>query len=322
MNASKPFLYFEGLKKLANEVCGDETIHIGIRPYGYHAGNDIALIVYPLLLCKYVEELGKKAQFTFFYSINDMEQDNLDGPDFRKYPFNIFPQNTSLQHTTIEGSDIAITDYWQPIIERRVHDALKNFPNITLSFVRNSSLKDHPFFKKILIETLQHSHKQLEIYKKYSVKEILAGPTQYTGAICGKCESAHGFTHISKDGYVFFSCLKCEEKTEGGYEIFDYWFYHKPLLIARLKIFGVDITLSGGDHFHEGDFEMRNALIDTFAPEIKKPIMLFTPTLLALDGEKMSKSRSNAKSVDIDKFIVFIDNNHEKEIRIPQELCV
>ena len=40
----KPYLYFDGLKQLTKEINGNEVVHIGIRPYGFHAGNVIALV--------------------------------------------------------------------------------------------------------------------------------------------------------------------------------------------------------------------------------------------------------------------------------------
>lgn len=76
------------------------------------------------------------------------------------------------------------------------------------------------------------------------------------------------------------------------------------MLIARIKIFKIDITLSGGDHFSEGDFAIREALIKKYSPTTKRPKMLFTPTVIALNGEKMSKSRKNTAFAKIGKLIL------------------
>ena len=92
----KPYLYLPGLKKLVKKLRGNEKVHFGIRPYGFHGGNILSIIVYPYLLCKEFEKRGKGAKFNFTVSINDYEQDELDGPDIRKYPFNVYPKNTSL----------------------------------------------------------------------------------------------------------------------------------------------------------------------------------------------------------------------------------
>lgn len=82
----KPYLYLSGLKSLAKKIKGNENVHIGIRPYGFHGGNVLSLIVYPYLLCKELNKLGKKPKLKFTISINDYEQDELDGPDIRRYP--------------------------------------------------------------------------------------------------------------------------------------------------------------------------------------------------------------------------------------------
>lgn len=70
----RPYLYRRGLKELAKDLHGKETIHIGIRPYGFHAGNALALIAYPYLLCKDMEDMGRRPEFRFIVSINTMEQ--------------------------------------------------------------------------------------------------------------------------------------------------------------------------------------------------------------------------------------------------------
>jgi len=64
------------------------------------------------------------------------------------------------------------------------------------------------------------------------------------------------------------------------------------MFLARLEIFKIDIALSGGDHFSEGDFDIRRVLIKKYSPKTKEPKMLFTPTVIALDGQKMSKSKN------------------------------
>jgi hypothetical protein len=40
----KPFLYLDGLEEIVKELNGQEKIHIGIRPYGFHAGNALAFV--------------------------------------------------------------------------------------------------------------------------------------------------------------------------------------------------------------------------------------------------------------------------------------
>jgi hypothetical protein len=47
------------------------------------------LYIYPYLFCEEVEKINKPVNFIFFFSVNDYEQDELDGPDYKKYHFNI-----------------------------------------------------------------------------------------------------------------------------------------------------------------------------------------------------------------------------------------
>src|SRR3989344_9001098 len=188
----KPYLYYKGLIKLAEDIKGTEIVHVGIRPYGFHAGNAMALFVYPYLLCERLETLGKRPKLRFIVSINDWEQDELDGPDYRNYLFNIYPKNTSLYFTKDEnGCCKSTVHHWKPIIKRNLLILKKKFPDISLKFVNNSKLIEYRFCRKLLLETIRNPNKQLAILKKYSNKRTLRKPVSYAGAICPQCKSAH-----------------------------------------------------------------------------------------------------------------------------------
>ncbi|MFH1049241.1 MAG: hypothetical protein V1732_06295 [Patescibacteria group bacterium] len=319
----KPYLYFEGLKKLVKDIKGDEIVHLGIRPYGFHAGNAMALIVYPYLLCKYLNMEGKKLKLKFVFSINDWEQDCLDGPDPGKYLFNIYPKNSSLQFMPDkEGCHKSITKHWQPIIEKNVKSLKKIYPSISVRFVKNSDLKKYSFFTHLLLETIKNPESQAKIFKKYSGKEVLNDPVQYAGVICENCHRSRGKTIIVGKDVIKWECNECHFTLKDNFKNFDYWWYHKPLLLARMKIFKIDITISGGDHFSEGDFEIRKAFIKKYAPDIKEPKMLFTPTVLTLDGQKMSKSRNNTAYANIKELILATDGYMRSEIQVNDKLIL
>ena len=319
----KPYLYLDGLKKLAKEIVGNEVVHVGIRPYGFHAGNVIALVVYPYLLCRYLEKENKEPKLQFIISINDWEQDALDGPDYRKYPFNIYPKNTSLQFVPDDnGCCKSIVKHWQPIIENNLLKIKKRFLKISLKFIKNSELIPYPFCKKFLIETIKNPKDQLEIFKEYSTKETLDEPVQYAGAICPRCKRSHGKTTVIGKGMIQWECEECGMKKIDDFNKFQYWWYHKPMLLARMEIFNIDITLSGGDHFSEGDLRIREVFIERYSPKTKIPKMLFTPTVIALNGEKMSKSRNNTAYVDMEKFIKIMDSYEDKDFYITEDLIL
>lgn len=317
----KPYLYFDGLLRLTQEIQGTEVIHIGIRPYGFHAGNVMAFIVYPYLLCKYLEKLGKKARFKFIVSINDWEQDILDGPNHRKYPFNIFPKNTSIYFLRDErGCHKSIVDHWQPIIERNLIVLKDKYPDISFQFVRNSELINFSFCRELLQKTIKNPHEQFKILKANSDNETLKSPIQYAGVICPKCHRAYGKTTVVDNEIISWVCDECSCTTQDNIKNFQYWWYHKPMLLARMGIFKIDITLSGGDHFSEGDFNIRKAFIKKYAPTIKEPRMLFTPTVVTLEGERMSKGRNNTEFAKILKLINVVDGFKGKEIMLTEDL--
>jgi len=317
-NPNDLFLYLEGLKNLVASTNGNEKIHVGIRPYGFHAGNALAVVAYPYLLCEFYEKKYKKQpEFTFFISINDWEQDALDGPDYRRYPFNIYPKETSTNRKAI-----SVVDYWQPSIEAALRSKLKKFSNISINFVRNSDLKSSPIFEEYLMKTILNPLDQSQIFKKYSRMELLEKPIAYAGAICPLCKKSHGKTNVIdiQKKIIKWECSTCSTKIINPLKMFDYWWYHKPLLVARLKIFDIDITLSGGDHFSEGDYMIRKKMIEYFDDSIKIPRMLFTPTLLSpLNNERMSKSRNNTVYADLEKLINFARVYSGHEFRMPNE---
>ena len=322
---SNAYLYNHGLKKLAQEVTGTERIHLGIRPFGFHAGNLMSLYVYPYLFCQEVQKLGKPVKFTFFYSINDYEQDELDGPDYRKYPFNIHPKNTTLGYAPDpEGCHDFTTNHWLPIISKSILKLKSHFPNINIYFIKNSELKSDLKFKEILTSTLRNPVEQADIYRRFTKNEILSEPIQYAGVVCPVCKKTKGTTraHRVNGEYVRWDCGTCGISLNAPYGSYDYWFYHKPLFTARLGIFNIDITFSGGDHYTEGDFEIRKEFIKRFSPELSIPKMFFAPTLLAENGDKMSKSRKNTRFGHPQKFIELCSNTDKSEIMISPDLIV
>lgn len=321
----EPYLFNDGMRKLAFEVVGSERIHMGIRPCGFHAGNVVALYVYPFLFCEEVERLGKTANFTFFVSINDYEQDELDGPDYRTNPFNIGPKLSTLGYTPDpEGCHEYIVDHWLPVIKKSLLKLKERFPSIQIYFVKNSDIKSDIKFKEILNSTLRNPFEQAEIYKRFTDKEVLAMPLAYASVVCPICKRTKGKTTTDRANYEYikWDCGTCGISLDAPYDHYDYWFYHKPLFTARLCIFNIDISFSGGDHFSEGDFQIRKEFIKRFNPGLKIPKMLFTPLVLSLDGEKMSKSRSNTEFGDPKKLINICKNTTDSQIQINNEMIV
>jgi lysyl-tRNA synthetase class I len=321
----EPYLFNSGIKKLAKEVKGSEKIHIGIRPFGFHAGNLLSLYVYPYLFCEEVKRLGKPVNFIFFCSINDYEQDELDGPDYQKYPFNIYPKNTTLGYSRDSaGCHEFIIDHWLPIIKKSILKLKEAFPDIQVYFVKNSELKGDLKFKEILTSTLKNPGEHADIYRRFTDKEILPSPIQYAGVVCPVCKKTKGITqaHRINSEFIRWDCGVCGISLNAPYSHYDYWFYHKPLFTARLCIFNIDITFSGGDHYNEGDFEIRKEFIKRFNPGLVIPKMFFAPTLLTGSGDRMSKSRKNTQFGNPKELINYCRDIDCAEIRIQNNLIV
>lgn len=313
MNKPECYLYLSGLREVADKFLGNEVIHLGIRPYGFHAGNALALFVYPYLLCRELEKRGKKVKLTLIYSINDYEQDEIDSPDKSLYPFNLKPKYTTFQFMPSgEQADKTMSELWLPRIREVTSGLLADFPELNIRYIKNSWLKGHPIFKKLLLETLTKSEKLSDIFRKYTKKKVLPG-AQYASSVCQKCFCARNGV-LPNEGIFSFACSNCGQKNSGHFEDFDYWWYHKPLFLARMEIFKPDLTISGGDHYNEGDYLVRQAMADEFTPGKQIPDMLFTPVLFTPEGSRMSKSQGNARYGKIKEIIKLVEGADTPEI--------
>lgn len=317
MGNNKPYLFISGLREVAKNLRGDERIFIGIRPFGFHAGNIMPLIVYPYLLCEEVKRLGKPVEFKFYYSINDWEPDIPYGPDKANFPLNVWPKQHSLQFLqSNEDPDKTVVDFWQPIIEKHIRILLNHFNNVEIKVIRNSDLKYTNEFKKMILKTLKYPSDLGELMRANSGGNQLFGNVDFAGAVCPICKSAVGKTNIDLNNKIYYSCFICFYLSDGEYEDFDFWWHHKPMWVARVEYLKIDLAISGGDHYSEGDFKMRAAAANFFDPEIVIPKMLFTPTLISVDGIRMSKTKGNslfgridtliqkARAVDCEEFLI------------------
>jgi len=313
----KAYFFQDGIKQLAQEVTGKENIYLGIRPYGFHAGNMLPFVLYPVLLSEELKKLGKEPKFNLIIFINDWEQDGLAGPNIKMYPFNIFPKNTTFQYVLDpENNNTNIVDYWEPIIVENVKQVQLLFPEVKVKSVRNSKLKNHPIMKKHLLFTIQNPQVVANLLRKYTNKKVLDKPLSYAMAVCPKCKKAKGKTSY-KSGKIYHSCFSCGETTFGEYQDFDYWFYHKPLALPRLEIFDIDICITGSDHYDEGDFIVRQELIKKYGSGAKFPKTLYTQIVLGRDGDTMGKSRGNAEMVSLEELTdLFNKYPNQKTIQI------
>ena len=308
----------EGIELLGDELKGTESIYLGIRPYGFHAGNATVFVVYPLLLCKELIKRGKIPKFIFHIFINDWEQDSLDGPNPKLYPFNVVPKKTTFQYMEDPfGCCSSVVDHWEAIIRDNVMKIKEEFPHVVIKCVRNSSMRDNSKLKYYLLKTINEPSLVLNAIKKYTSKKTLNNPMTYAMAICPNCHSAKGKTNVLSDNNsIQHVCDVCGGVSKGVYSNFDYWFYHKILALPRLDFFNIDLCITGLDHYDEGDFLIRKKLIKDFGNKIKVPRTLYAPTILGADGLQMGKSRNNDVFVEIDELVDIISNSEGDKIII------
>ena len=309
-----PYFFKDGILRLAETLTGKENVYLGLRPYGFHAGNLSTLIIYPSLLCYELKRKNKEPKFNFYFFINDWEQDALSGPDPKRYPFNIYPKETTFQYTKDPDScHKNIVDHWEPIIKRDIFRIKSLYPRTRINIVRNSSLKTRPVCKRILLDTMKYPNEIIEILRRYSQKNTLVTPISFAKAVCPRCYSARGDTSIVKEDFVFLKCNSCSFSSTEKYEVYDYWFYHKLLALPRIEIFKINLCITGLEHYNEGDYSIRNALIKRFSPEIQNPLTLYTPLILGNDGQPMGKSKGNCRYIDFDVMFQIIKNSNNKE---------
>jgi len=311
-----PYLYFVGMQQLAKQLSGEERIYLGVRPYGFHAGNMSSLVVYPMLLCEELQKVGKEPRFTFYLFINDWEQDALDGPDLKKFPFNVFPKKTTLQYTPFKKL-LSVVDYWEPVIAAEVRVVEKYFPHVRVRTVRNSSMKHHPIMKAYLLKTLQFPDEIAAILKETSKFDVSGSPLHFAMAVCNACKQARGETRVigkPRNERIWHFCQYCHTETEGHYEDFDYWFYHKPLAVPRLEIFHIDVCITGNDHLVESDFTVREKLIKLFGALVNPFKTLYGPLVVGANNSKMSKSKKNDVSVGYQTMRQLIEKHKYAEV--------
>lgn len=309
------FLYYKGLISLSSTLNGNENIYLGIKPSGFHAGNFLTLVVYPLLLCEKMTKRGIEPKFNFFIFLNDWEQDALVGVDKIKYPFDIQPARTTLQYVNKIDSKIGkeVKDNKEMIVKNLML-IKKKYKKVQIIPKLNSEMKNHPIMKKYLIHTISNGGKLAKLFSKCSDKPLCAYNQQYAIAICPKCFFAKGTTlYDNKKDTVVHSCKKCGATTRDAYKNFDYWFYHKPMAVPRLEIYKIDLCITGADHLEENDFDIRENLIKVFGANVKNFATLYSPIVMGKDGKKMGKSNKNAQ-VPKEKMLLKLAKSNDQKI--------
>lgn len=310
---NKPYFCNDGIDKLSRELSGTENIFLGIRPYGFHAGNAIPFVIYPLLLCETLQNAGKKPQFKFYLFLNDWEQDGFDElyADRTVYPFNIAPKFTTFQYLPAEDGKGSLVDYWESIIVDKVSIIQCKYPDVKIRCVRNSHMRDMPTMKDVVLKTINNPDIVSNVLKSTTNKKILDNSC-YCRPVCPNCKSAKTIARIENSDNLDIKCDCCGLHKVYNYHLLNYWLYHKPLALPRIKEFNIDLCITGMDHYHEGDFLTRMKLFEAYEIDTKLPKTLYTPTLYGRNGKIMGKSKGNCEDISIEQLLSLIINNSNK----------
>lgn len=312
---SKAYFFNKGIDELAGRMNGNENIFLGIRPYGFHAGNKIPFIIYPLLLCeKYQEKQNKLPRFTFYVFLNDWEQDGFDQTytDIKTHPFNVIPKFTTFQYTLYENGGGCIVDFWESKIIDDMQIIIEKFPTLNLRFIRNSYMRDNSITKDVVLKTINNPDLVGNVLRETTGREILPFPYSYCRPICPKCKSAKTEATVNGEN-IHIVCKNCDLDKNYNYYSLNYWLYHKPLALPRIAIYKIDLCITGIDHYNEGDFNSRQKLFKVYNIKCKNPDMLYTPTLYGKNNLPMGKSKGNYEDVEINSLYELVENNLDKE---------
>ena len=308
---NKPYFFYSGIKELATTLSGKENIYLGIRPYGFHAGNKIPFVIYPMLLCEEMQRAGKIPAFTYYLFINDWEQDGFDDTkvNIKDFPFNVLPKNTTFQFTNYIPTGGSIVNHWEAIIIDNVSFVKDKFPSISLRCIRNSQMRDMAIMKDVVIKTIKDPNLVGDVLRHTTQKTIIEEPYGYCRAICPHCKSARTENKIINDDDIQINCPNCGLSRSYNYHLLNFWLYHKPLALPRIKIFNIDLCITGNDHYNEGDFISRQKLFKAYNLPVKMPRTLYTPTLYGRNGLPMGKSKGNYEDLDIKHLMKIVLSN-------------
>lgn len=320
--AGELFLGNDGISKVAHRLRGSERLHMGVRPAGFHAGNALALVVYPLLLLRELRRSGKLGSLTLFVSINDCEPTALAYPRGEWYPNNVVAGGPIFELAPDPDSCCpSLAQHHEPIIRERIGVLKEEFPDLSLEFVRNSELRVRPEFRSALIETLKRPAEIGECMSDSMRCPFDPRRAQFAGAVCPVCGATRGKTSIDErraDLGIRFGCAACGTVTEGNVDDFRFWWHYAALRAARAACFRFDVHLTGGDHVKLGDLESFAAVLSIVAPGTPVPNVLASPVLKGTDGRKMSKSFGNGEESSLSALLELAQSSSHDSLALPR----
>lgn len=318
----EPFVGSEGINKLAGTVTGAENVFLGVRPFGFHAGNMTSMLAYPLLLCEAVQAKGITPSFKFHVFLNDYEQNGVRGHDLAPNVVNdgnVYPADTTLQYARHSEGNCSVTDYWAPVIKANLDQIAQIHPGTTIQYIRSSEIKPHPTFRDVVYETFKRAEDIANIAEEATGLRVHR-PADYCRPITPCCHTPTREFQITDNLSFDIQCSPCDYQGVHSYEELDFWLNHKPLALPRISIFGIDLCITGIDHLYAGDFKARPKLLKMMGVPHHPFHTLYAPLLLREDGMKMSKTDGNSGYLALPDLLSILRNTHGKDVVVPDRV--
>lgn len=314
------YISWDGLDAISSKLTGKETMGIGIRPFGFHAGNMASIVAYPILLCELMSQKGKEPEFDIYCFFNDVEQHAIVGHESRPDDddsANIYPADKTLQYTPgPDGFKGSVVDYWRPLIENGAREIQARFPKVKLSFHTTSDLKTTETFGSAVRTALTQPEKIAEILEQKTGLEVYR-PADYMRAVCKSCSVPVKNTAIDGAERISAVCHACGTDNKGEIGDFDFWIHHSILTLPKLSVGpGFDIWMMGSDHVQYGETPTRLKLSELFGIKAKNYIGIHAPLILSYDGQKMGKSNHNQAYVPLDSILNHLRENRDHKVSI------
>lgn len=292
---STEYCGLDGVRKIASLMRGDENILIGVRPFGFHAGNLSADVVYPLILCEELKRQGKEPYLNITFFMNDYEQYEIVGhrndPD-EDDEVNIYPKGKTLQYEREPlDNSLTVVDYWSSKIISHMDVIRHAYPNVMIKYQRTSDLRSTDLYREVLNLSLNKPNEIASIFKEVSGKHVHL-PAEFARVVCVNCEMPVPGTQMNNE--TVRALCDCGNETCDHFSKLDYWVNHNLLGISKLSVQnGFFLWMLGYDHkqFHSGEIKAR--VIDQFGLAARDCNRVYAPLLLREDGRKMSKSSGN-----------------------------
>lgn len=316
------FVTYSGLQDISQTLTGRETMGIGIRPFGFHAGNMTSIVAYPILLGEELRKQGKEPAFDLHCWFNDVEQHSIVGHDIdpeHDDEANIYPAYKTLQFTPAPSNfPGSVVDYWQPLIENGVREIQKRFPEIKITFHRTSELRLSDAFEEAVIKAIKYPDVVADLVESHLNMRVHR-PVEFVRAVCPDCTIPVANTSVDEKNLITINCGDCQIEETGPVSQFDWWLQHRILTLPKLAIGdGFDIWMMGYDHFQERETPVREKLAEEFGLTVFNYTAVHAPLLLSYDGKKMGKSNHNVAYVPLEELLSLLRSNHDEMISIDE----